>query len=226
MSALTALLELAKVKGFGDASSGVSYSGDDPNDAFSLEYYRSKVTEFQQTLNGLDLTATLLYDLLDYVPDGPERLKLVGSLDEFYQKRGEFRTTAEGMNALAAVINSAGGRWPVLSIPSTLQGFGALPAVPLAAIAAVVAVIAGLITWAVAWASTVNTQTDRLFDAIGNLPPEQQAAAIDKVQQVQQASASVASPLSDIASIAKWIAIGAAVWFGYQAFTTYQASRS
>ena len=199
-----------------DAGSDAVYDGAIADSSLSVDYYRQKVTEFQQTLNSLDTTARAGYSLLEVMPDSAERDSIVESLVEFENKRAEFRIAAEALNAAAAAINAAGGRWPVLSIPTTLQGLGIAPAL-IAGIAGTVAVIGSMIAWAVAWANAVKIKSQAALDMIESLPADQRAPAVRAAQDVIRASETVDSPLASIATIAKWIALGVAAYFGYQA---------
>jgi hypothetical protein len=75
-----------------------------------------------------------------------------------------------------------------------------------------------MIAWAVAWANTVKVKSQAALDMIETLPADQRAPAVRAAQDVIRASETVDSPLASIATIAKWIALGVAVYFGYQAF--------
>lgn len=147
-----------------------SYDGSVSDSLFSMDYYREKARQFQQTMNQVDeamRAANIAYN----ANISPEvNAQLLDLQNEFLAKRAQFRVTAEAINAGASVINSAGGRFPQLSIPQTL-GLGPL-VLPLAAIAAI-GVAVGLITWGAQFVSGVN---ERLMYArqVQGLTPAQQ----------------------------------------------------
>ena len=134
-----------------------SYEGEQSGSLFSLDYYRSKAQQFQGVLNQVDQAAQAAQLAIDSGVDPDLTRDLVGMLQEFDQKKMTFRIAAEGINAGAAVINAAGGRFPQLSIP---QGLGLAPLIPAAAIAAI-ALAATLIAWGVKWIDGVQQLLDR-----------------------------------------------------------------
>ena len=183
---------------------------------FAMDYYRQKATEFQATLNALDKGyAAANAALASGALDDQSQASIVESLDEYEGKRTALKVTAEAINAGAAVINSLGGRFPQLSLPSTL---GALPAVPIALIAAV-GTAAGLIAWGSQWLTGLNERLRRA-QLIEGATPGQRDALIRAMQQTDAAvSESESSVLASIAPVIKWVAIGVLGFLAYRAYT-------
>jgi len=185
---------------------------------FSVDYYRQKVAEFQQMLYALQGAQEAVLGLIDY---GPQEMRpeLSQLLDELDLKIGRFKMTAETLNLGINGINRVGGNFPTLKIPA---GLGVAPAVIAAGIGATVAVAAGLIAWGSGWIKAVIDVVKRA-QVMGYMTPEQRAELAPELAKLDQAqSASELSPLTSIATIVKWAAIAAVVYYGYQA---YQRSR-
>lgn len=184
----------------------------------SVEYWRDKAREFQATINAVDTVAQESWNLASILPDGIERNAILQGLDEFEARRGAMKLAAEGINAGAAVINAAGGRFPVLSIPQSL-GLGPL-VLPAAAIAAFTTA-AGLIAWALAWN---RAQIARMDQARGSAlqiadpaARDETLAEIARIQARAEAAAqSGESPLASIAGIAKWVGLGALAFIAWR----------
>lgn len=196
----------------------------------TVEYWRQKALEFQSTLNAVDTVARESWALASVLPeDSPQLASILAGLDEMESKRQAMKMAAEGINAAAAVVNAAGGRFPVLSIPSAL---GLPPLViPAAAVAAFTAA-AGLISWAVGW---VRVQTALIGSSVTALEAiEDPAARADAAREValiraraeSAASAAGASPLASLASAAKWVGLGALAWFAYRAWKSTRGASS
>lgn len=200
-----------------DAGTGnVTYEDTtDSGSMLSLDYYRNKAREFQVILNQVDETARAAGIAIASGVDDDLTADLSGLLAEFDAKKALFRLTAEGINAAAAVINSAGGRFPSLSIPA---GLGFAPFVIPAAGIAAIATAATLITWGVQWIQGVN---ERMLYAqlTGKGTPQQQAELARALALGKQAEqAAQASPLTSIATVVKWGAIGVGLWLAYRAW--------
>lgn len=201
-----------------DAYTGnVAYEDTSDSDSvFSMDYYRSKAREFQTILNQVDETARAANIAIASGIDPELTRDLVGALQEFDAKKTAFRMAAEGINAAAAVINSAGGRFPSLSIPSGL-GFApvAIPAAGLIALATA----ATLITWGLSWIDGVRERL-RVAQLLGVGTPQQQAELARALATAEAAQlASSESPLASIAGVVKWGALGLAAWLAYQAWS-------
>jgi hypothetical protein len=191
------------------------YTGDcyDPESVTRFaepNYYRDKIREFQQTMNALAETASVMRSLAD--TPSPEQDLIQSWLDDYEAKRWQFIAAAESLNAAAQAANALGFRMPVVTVP---QGLAAAPLV-IAGVASAVAVAAGLIAWAVDRIAQARAIAQRMA-LIAELPPEKRAEAIAAEQRIELAQMA-ASPISRIADIVKWVAIGVAVYFGYQAW--------
>jgi hypothetical protein len=181
----------------------------------SMDYYRNKVREFQTVLNGVE---SAYQAAISAVQSGAlteeSKAEIFESLNEFGDKYRTLKLTAETINAGAAAVNAAGGRFPELSIPRSL---GALPVIPLAMVAAV-ATAATLISWGVAWIAGLNERLKRaqLLEAA---TPEQRAKVIEAAARTDNALATAqSSPLSMFSDILKYGAIllgGYLLWRAY-----------
>lgn len=198
-----------------------SYEGEQSGSVFSLDYYRGKAVQFQNVLDQVDQAARAAQLAIESDVDPELTQDLLTMLDEFDAKKAMFRFAAEGINAGAAVINAAGGRFPSLSIP---RGLGLAPLIPAAAIAAV-GLAATLITWGVRWIDGVNHRL-LVAQALAKGTPDQQAKLAEAViMSEQSARASSSSPLASIAGAVKWGAIGLVAFLAWRAWQTSQASR-
>lgn len=203
--------------GIPGGGSDVSYTGDTGDSSLSMQYYRNKVTEFQNTLNAIDKAAMASMIALDSgVLSEADSVALDDALYEYENNKTKMRLTAEAINAGAAAINAAGGRFPELSIPT---GLGLAPFVLPAAAIAAIGVAAGLVLWGNTWIKGVNERLKRsvVLDAIQN--PEQKAQVAQAMALSDSAvQESEASSLSGIASIVKWGAIAIGAFFIYKQF--------
>lgn len=206
----------------GAPNDDASYGGPVSTSALSMDYYRSKITEFQSVLNAVDegyraATSALQSGALD--PASADDLRAL--LADYDSRRFTLRATAEAINAGAAVVNAAGGRMPSLSLPGTL---GLLPAaLPFAAVAAVGAA-AVLITWGREWIAGVN---DRLKSAqliAAQDTPEKAAALAASIAQ-SDAALRVAEG-SGLAALSTWIKWGAIALGGYMVWRALQGGSS
>lgn len=197
--------------------SDAAYTGDTGESSLSLQYYRNKVTEYQNTLNAIDKAANAAMIALDSgALSEADAQALDDSLYEYENNKTKMRLTAEAINAGAAAINSMGGRFPSLSIPT---GLGLLPlAVPAATIAAI-GVAAALVVWGNTWIKGVNERMKRsvVLDAIQD--PGQKAQVAQAIALSDSAvQESEASSLSGIASILKWGALAVGGFLIYKQF--------
>lgn len=178
----------------------------------NVSYFQGKVAEFQQMMYDLDTTAANLSSFIqDYNITDPA---LTDKLAEFDRRKFAFRAAAETLNFAVNGVNSFGANLPLVNIPA---GLGALPVAALAAVASAVAVAAALIVWGREWIVGVN---DRLKtdEVLQQIPLEQRGAAAAKVLEIEAtAKSNEISPLASIASIVKWVAIGAGLYFAFKA---------
>lgn len=186
-----------------------SYGGEVSASPLSLDYYRAKAREFQATMVALDQTASAIRDIIGYVDDD-SAAGLQQSLDEYDSRKGQFRAAVEAVNLGANVINSMGGRFPVLSIP---QGLAAVPLLIPAAAVAGFTVAAGLILWGRDWIAGVNERAKLAMIA----DPAKRDLVIAKAAEIDAAAkAANDSPLASLAGIAKWAGIAALVYMGWR----------
>lgn len=212
---------MGSVMTIGDAGApndDASYTGETGDSAWTLQYYRNKASEFQAVLNAVDQSAQVLRESIDVFADDPQAVaELQTLLGDFESKRWQFRATAEAINAGAAVINAAGGRFPQLSIPS---GLGLIPAIPAATIAAV-GVAAALIVWGLGFSRSVAATINRYVTLSQIADPAKRAEAAQLALRADQAiAASEVSPITSIAGIVKWGAIAAVAFLAWKQFGT------
>lgn len=186
----------------------------DQSSVFSMDYYRAKAREYQEVLTGLDSAYRAAVAAIDTGGLAPPTVSdLHQWLSDYEDKRTILRTTAEALNAGAAAINAAGGRFPVLSIPRTL---GLPPIAGGAALVATIGVVAALISWGRDAILGLNERLKRA-QLIESATVEQRDAIIraiaDSDSSVQLAESST---LATIAPIVKWGAIALAAFLAYR----------
>jgi len=185
-----------------------------PPTPFSIDYYKQKVIEFQDLLNRLQQAREATIGLVDY---GPVEIKgeLTALLDELDAKIWRYKATAEALNFGINGLNRAGAGFPTLKIPN---GLGVAPIAVAAGIGAAIAVAASLVVWGYTWITRSNDLAKQAM-LYGYLTPEIRAkVAQDQLKIQQAADASLQSPLTSVANIAKWVSIAAVAYFAYQAF--------
>lgn len=200
--------------------SGTPYDGGSSASMLNLDYYRDIATRFQVTLNQLDqgLRAAYIAEAANVNPQVTADMRRY--IQQIEAKRGTLKATAAAINAGAAIINAAGGRFPVLSVPS---GLAAAPLIlPAATIAALAGAVA-LITWGAQIVSGIN---ERLLYAkkIEGLNPAQRADILQASAQAEKADSFLAAfkPFGGFAGIIKWGGLALAAFVAYRAF---QSSR-
>lgn len=204
-----------------------SYTGADSSSVISVDYYRQKATEFQATLVALDITLQAASASIDDSPDDVAA-QLSELIAEANGKKGMLVAAAEALNAVASAANSVGVRFPVLSIPSTLEGLGVAPVIAIAGAVAAVAGAAALIVWANDWMNRVYAAQQTALEAAQSITDPQQrdtALANLSTQSAKTAAAmsdSSGSPLGQVANIVKWGAIAFLVYLGWKAFDSTQ----
>jgi hypothetical protein len=201
-------------------------SGDN---ALTLNYYRTKVNEFQQVLYAMENTGRELYDsgIFAYASNNPEMIAEYETLwAEFDGKRNTARAIAEGIQLASQGINAIGIQFPSVQMP---MGLGVIPLAPLAAAAGVIAAAAALIAWANGFWRTVQDYAQRWqhLSAIEMLPEHERAPALEQFRKLENAAKvaeiqSAQSPIAALATFAKWGAIGL---LGIMAFKAWKESR-
>lgn len=178
----------------------------------SLDYFREKVRDFQTALNSVDLAYRAGLDVYEISPSD----RLAELLTDYESRAGTLKATAETLNAGAALVNAAGGRMPVLSIPSTLglPQF-VMPAIYVAALATGVY----LISWAKDYAALLRAEID---ERAAQMDAQTNPADRAKVAAAQASAASAAggfmSGLGSLATVLKWGAIGIAAFLAWRAY--------
>lgn len=196
---------LARLGEAGAPHDDASYTGEVSTSPVSMDYFRSKVLEFQGVLNALDSGyESAVIALQTPGIDDATANDLAQMIADYKAKRGTLRATVEAINLGAAAVNAAGGRMPELSLPGTL---GLLPALPFAAIAAL-GVAATLIAWGNTWLQGLNDRLKTAQLMEGASPEDQQAlrqAIVTSDAAVRAADS--ASSVGALAPLLKWGAI-------------------
>ena len=183
----------------------------------SLDYYRNKAREFQVVMDALDRSYWAASGALGTgALDATTTQSLEDALADFESRRTTIRLTAEAINLGAATINSAGGTFPKLSIPGTLN---AGPILVGAAMVGAIGTAAALIVWGSKWINGVNERLRRA-QVLEAATPQQRERIVESIAQsdnaVQVAESSV---LASVAPIVKWVAIGVGAFLLYRAYT-------
>ena len=199
-----------------------SYTGDVSNSAWSMDYYRSKITDFQSVLQAVDQGYRAAQSALASGGlDATTADELQVMCDDYLSRRFTLKATAEAINAGAAAFNAMGGRLPSLSIPA---GLGLAPALPFAAIAAI-GTAAVLISWGRDWIRGVN---DRLKTAQLLAAQESPEKAASLAQSIAQSDAAIAiaenSGVAALAPVLKWGAFALGAWLLWKALHGAQKS--
>lgn len=177
-----------------------SYTGEVPASSLSVQYWRDKAVEFQRVLNAVDETARVGYEFLATTNDPNAIEPIQQLLNEYDYKKTALRLAAEGINAGAAAINAAGGRFPQLSIPA---GLGIAPVVLGAGAIAALGAAATLISWGLAWIQGMNERMS--FAALMQTGDPEITRILARAKAAQAMAEQ--SPLASIAGLAKWGAI-------------------
>lgn len=183
-----------------------------------LDYYRSKVKEFQDILDNMDATAAIARDTIDLDISPELTQSMQDYIAQFENKKGEFKIAAEALNFAIQGVNAIGGNFPTLAIPAGLAGLGFVPLAAGAAVAGALAVAAALIVWGREWIKGVNERMKQ-ESLLKSVPEEKRPALAEAILRTDATvRAAEGSPLSSIANAVKWAAIAAAAYFAFQAF--------
>jgi len=182
-------------------------------------YFRTKALEFQQLVNALDATSREVDMLIGALPEGAMLDELVAQFGELQNKKGQIKLVAEAINFASNGLNAVGANLPTIQWPPTL---GAAPLVVAGAGAAAIAAAAAIIVWGKAWIDGIN-QRLRDKQLLESVPEAQRGAVAEAIMKTEAAKAQAdQNPLTSIAGIVKWVAIGAVAFFAYQAFQQYR----
>ena len=185
----------------------------------SQSYFREKAAEFQQIVNALDATGRELDSLIGALPEGPMLDELLIQFEALQNKKGMIKTIAEGINLAVNGLNQLGGNFPSIQLPQTL---GAVPLLVPAAAAAAIFAAASIIVWGREWILGVN-QRLRDQQLLASVPEAQRGAVAEAILKTDVALAQAdQSPLTSVAGVVKWVAIGAIAFFAYQALQQYR----
>lgn len=188
----------------------------------TTNYFRDKAAEFQQIVNALDATGREVDMLIGALPESALLYELVEQKAELDAKKGQIRVVAEAVNLAANGLNQAGIYTPNIKLPATL---GAVPLVVAGAGAAAIAFAAALIIWGREWIAGIN-QRLRNRELLESVPEADRAKVAQAILQTDVALAQAdQSPLTSIAGIVKWLAIGAVAFFAYRAFQQFQGGQ-
>lgn len=193
---------------------GAAFESSEGYSPTTIAYYREKASQFQNLLWQLDRSASTVRNLLDTGNlDAVAYANLTEKLNEYESRKTLLRTTANAINAAIEAANFFGAQIAPIEKPG---GLGFLP-VPVAA-AAAFAAIAGITVWGVRWIEGAKVVVSD-YMRTRELSPEQRLTLEEKRLELQKASeAANASPLSQVATVVKWVAIGAAAYFAWRAY--------
>jgi hypothetical protein len=184
---------------------------DDPTKYVSVSYWADRIAQFQAVLIQLDQSAQVVQTLIgEPETDADSRAQLQAWLDDYNAKKWEFQAAAKTVNGVVSTANAFGVGLPQVTVPTTL----ALAPLAVVGVAGAVVAVAALIEWGVTYIAKARA----IVTAIQTLPPEKVQAAIDAINK-----GGAADTLGQVASIVKWVALGALVWFGFKAFSEYRS---
>lgn len=183
----------------------------------SLDYYKTKVIEFQDVLYNLDNTAAIVANIIDEQISPELTVDLQSFMQQYDNKKGYYRTAAEALNLAINGVNVFGAGLPSVRVPS---GLAMAPIAMGAAVAAALAAAAALVVWGKEWIVGVNDRlkTELLLGKISD-PVKRDAATAALLLTEANAKAAQGSSLSQISNIVKWVAIGALAYFAFQAYS-------
>lgn len=197
----------------------LSYTGEDATQPVSMAYFRARFAEFQSVMTAMDQAYQA--GVAAYFASDPPDEALYNLLLDYERKAADLKATAEAMNAGAQIVNAAGGRLPVLSIPATL---GALPVLAMSAV----------VTWALSrvagWIDYARGYTAGMADALAlvrampsNASKPEIEAALSQAHQAARAvsdnalSRAVAN-IGTASGVANLILIGGLAFLAWRAF--------
>jgi hypothetical protein len=209
------------------AGSGLSIPDNPPGDSslLSAAYWQQKVADFQATLDALDqgyYAAQIALNSDSLLAADPTLYDDLSKwIADFDAKKSAFRLCAQALNGGIAVVNSLGGNFQSVNLPSTLGMPFAVPAIWAAAFATA----AVLIAWGVSALQGLNARLARA-QLLQNLPPDAAAAAAQSLLQSDQALQSAqGSTFSQIANLVKWGGIALLGFFAYRAISAHPKAR-
>ena len=189
---------------------------------FSVDYYRNKVTEFQNVLLEMDAAAAIARQMIQDDVSPEITAGYQADIQAFEGKKGQFRAAAEALNFAISGANLVGGGFTPVRVPGQLA---ALPVAVIAGVAAAVAVAGGLIIWGRDWIAGVNQRTLELA-RLETLSPEARERVIRAQQELEAAqNRAEGSPITAIAGAAKWIGWAVAAYFIWRTVEGFSKGR-
>lgn len=206
----------------GTANTDASYAGEDGTSIVSMQYYRDKASQFQAVMSALDQTMQLAQATIDEDIDPQLTTDCQAYVSDIQSHLTTIRVTAEAINAGAAAINGAGGRFPVLSVPNTL---GVAPIIVGAGFLAALAVAAGIIVWGNTVIQGYNARIKQqdLLNSVTD--PTAKASLAAKIVASDQAVALADNSVSSVSTAVKWVAIAAVAFIGFKVFSDVRGGR-
>lgn len=189
---------------------------------FSVDYYRNKVTEFQNVLLEMDAAAAIARQMIQDDVDPEITAGYQADIQAFEGKKGQFRAAAEALNFAISGANLVGGGFKPVRVPGQLA---ALPVAVIAGVAAAVAVAGGLIIWGRDWIAGINQRTLEAA-RLASLSPEARERVIRAQQELEAAqNRAEGSPITAIAGAAKWIGWAVAAYFIWRTVEGFSKGR-
>jgi hypothetical protein len=189
---------------------------------FSVDYYRNKVTEFQNVLLEMDASAAIARQMIEDDVSPEITAGYQEDIRAFDAKKGQFRAAAEALNFAISGANLVGGGFKPVRVPGQLA---ALPVAVIAGVAAAVAVAGGLIIWGRDWIAGVNQRTAEAA-RLATLSPEARERVILRQQELEAAqNRAEGSPITAIAGAAKWIGWAVAAYFIWRTVEGFSKGR-
>lgn len=175
-------------------------------------YFQQKVEDFQNLLFDLDTGAAALQSIYDWDDNlNPEfNQAMAAHLDEYAERKSDFKMAAESLNMAIGGYNAMGGELPEIRIPS---GLGIPPLVLGAGALVALGVVAGLTSFGINWLKTSSeiTRLNINLDAIKD-PTQKANVAAAQLQIEASAKAAETGTMSQVAGIIKWVAIAAVAY--------------
>ena len=178
-------------------------------------YLQNKISEFQSVLYAVDTGATQLEERLVYDLTEQQVTDVQALLTQYYDRKGAFKFAAEAFNMVSGTVNSFGGSMQGIQLPS---GLGFAPFVIPVGVAAAIAGAAVLVSFSLGWLATSSETAASIARGISD--PQARDAALVKASEIKAASDSASGgTLGTVASIAKYVAIAAALYYAYKVYS-------
>jgi hypothetical protein len=182
-------------------------------------YLQTKVNEFQNVLNMVDSTASMLESLLQ-TPDlsFDQTVQIQSQLDEYDTRKSAFKFAAESFNAVSSMVNAVGGSLGNVKIPTGL-GFVFAPLLIPFAWASAIAGAAILVSWAMNWNQNSASIAAQIAATISD--PVKRDEALALASSAASSNATSGGTLGSMADIVKYAAVAGALYIGYKMYKDY-----